>query len=518
MSRRARVAAIVSVGVFVASLDLFIVNIAFPDIQRDFTGTSLASLSWVLNAYAIVFAALLVPAGRWADRTGRKRAFLGGLALFTLASAACAAAPSIGVLIAARVVQAAGAAVLMPASLGLLLPEFPPEKRGLAIGLWAAVGGTAAAAGPVIGGLLVELSWRWVFLVNIPIGIAAIVAGARVLHEIREEGAERPDLVGAGLLTAAVATLIGGIIEGPDWGWADGRVLGLFAVALVLSVAFVVRSGRHPVPVVEPALVKVRAFAAANIAGVFFFIGFSAMLLGSVLWLTEVWGETALGAGLKIAPGPSMAALFAVGGGILSGRIGPRAVGAVGAAALRPRRRVVGDAPRSDGALRQRLPSRNADRRRRRGLRESGVGRRGDGAAAADAAGDRQRRADDVAPAGLGARRRAAGRGARDAVAGRGRRHLRRRLVDDGGRRRRLGRGVHVRRPAEGARGQRRGRDRSRRRVDGTGGSAGLTTDRPTHHAGPDALAHRLLGRPHARDHRQRDADRPGADARDHER
>jgi EmrB/QacA subfamily drug resistance transporter len=331
MSRRARVAAIVSVGVFVASLDLFIVNIAFPDIQRDFTGTSLASLSWVLNAYAIVFAALLVPAGRWADRTGRKRAFLGGLALFTVASAACAAAPSIGVLIAARVVQAAGAAVLMPASLGLLLPEFPPEKRGLAIGLWAAVGGTAAAAGPVIGGLLVELSWRWVFLVNIPIGIAAIVAGTRVLHEIREEDSPRPDLIGAWLLTASVATLIGGIIEGPDWGWADGRVLGLFAVALALSVTFAVRSGRHPVPIVEPALLKVQAFAAANVAGIFFFIGFSAMLLGSVLWFTEVWGETALGAGLKIAPGPSMAALFAVGGGILSGRIGPRAVGTIGA-------------------------------------------------------------------------------------------------------------------------------------------------------------------------------------------
>src|SRR3954469_10594917 len=203
MSHRARVAAIVSVGVFVASLDLFIVNIAFTDIQRDFDGASLASLSWILNAYAIVFAALLVPAGRWADRAGRKRAFLGGLALFTLASAACAVAPSVGVLVAARVVQAAGAAVLMPASLGLLLPEFPPEKRGLAIGLWAAVGGTAAAAGPVIGGLLVELSWRWVFLVNVPVGIAAIVAGARVLREIREENSEQPDLVGAALLTAA---------------------------------------------------------------------------------------------------------------------------------------------------------------------------------------------------------------------------------------------------------------------------------------------------------------------------
>src|ERR1700712_2826174 len=212
MSHRARVAAIVSVGVFVASLDLFIVNIAFPDIQRDFSGTSLASLSWVLNAYAIVFAALRAPGGRWAARTGRKRAFLGGLALFTAASAICAIAPSLGVLVAARVVQATGAAILMPASLGLLLPEFPPEKRGLAIGLWAAVGGTAAAAGPVIGGLLVELSWRWVFLVNVPVGIGAIVAGSRVLREIREEStAPQPDVGGAAVLVVGVASLIAAI-------------------------------------------------------------------------------------------------------------------------------------------------------------------------------------------------------------------------------------------------------------------------------------------------------------------
>ncbi|HET6505697.1 MAG TPA: DHA2 family efflux MFS transporter permease subunit [Baekduia sp.] len=332
MSHRARVAAIVSVGVFVASLDLFIVNIAFPDIQRDFDGTSLASLSWVLDAYAIVFAALLVPAGRWADRTGRKRAFLGGLALFTAASAACAAAPSVGVLIAARIVQAAGAAILTPSSLGLLLPEFPPEKRGLAIGLWAAVGGTAAAAGPVIGGLLVELSWRWVFLVNVPVGLAAIAAGARVLREVRDPDPARPDLVGAGVLTAAVATLIAAIVEGPGWGWGDPRVIGLFAAAAILLGAFAARSTRHPVPVVEPALLKVRAFAFAQVAGLFFFIGFSAMLLGSVLWLTEVWGQSAIGAGLKIAPGPATAALFAVAGGVLSARVGPRLVGAAGAA------------------------------------------------------------------------------------------------------------------------------------------------------------------------------------------
>jgi EmrB/QacA subfamily drug resistance transporter len=248
-----------------------------------------------------------------------------------VASAACAAAPSVEVLVAARVVQAAGAAILTPSSLGLLLPEFPPEKRGLAIGLWAAVGGTAAAAGPVIGGLLVELSWRWVFLVNVPVGIGAIVAGARVLREVRDEDPAVPDLIGAGVLTAAVAALIGGIVEGPDWGWGDPRTIALFAVAAVLSAIFTRRSATHPVPVVEPALLKVRAFAASQAAGLFFFVGFSAMLLGSVLWLTEVWGETALNAGLKIAPGPATAALFAVAGGVLSGRLGPRLVGTIGA-------------------------------------------------------------------------------------------------------------------------------------------------------------------------------------------
>jgi MFS family permease len=177
----------------------------------------------------------------------------------------------------------------------------------------------------------VELSWRWIFLVNVPIGIGAIVAGARVLREVRDDNPAIPDLLGAGVLTAAVATLIAAIVEGPDWGWADGRVVALFAVAVALSVVFARRSATHPVPVVEPALLKVRAFAASQAAGVFFFVGFSAMLLGGVLWLTEVWGETALTAGLMIAPGPATAALFSVAGGVLSGKVGPRLVGAVGA-------------------------------------------------------------------------------------------------------------------------------------------------------------------------------------------
>lgn len=331
MSHRARVAAIVCVGVFVASLDLFIVNIAFPDLRRDFGGASLSGLSWVLNAYAIVFAALLVPAGRWADAAGRRRAFLLGMALFTAASAACAAAPAVGVLVLARTAQAVGAAVLMPASLGLLLPAFPAERRGLALGLWAAVGGTAAAAGPVLGGLLVELSWRWVFLVNVPVGIAAIVAGTRVLEERREPGGARPDLLGAACVTGAVGLLVAGVVQGPSWGWTDPRVLGLLAAAVVLGGLFAARTARHPAPIIEPELLRVRAFAAATAAGVLFFVAFAAMLLGSVLFLTQVWHERVLTAGLMLAPGPATAALLAVPGGVLSARIGPRVVGAAGA-------------------------------------------------------------------------------------------------------------------------------------------------------------------------------------------
>src|SRR3954466_13076839 len=152
MTQPGRVLAVVSSAVFMASLDLFVVNIAFPDLARDFPDTSLAGLSWVLNGYAIVFASLLVPAGRFADRVGRKRCFLAGLGLFVAASAACAAAPSVELLVASRVVQAVGAAVLMPTSLALLLAETPAERRAAAIGVWAAMGGIAAAAGPPIGG------------------------------------------------------------------------------------------------------------------------------------------------------------------------------------------------------------------------------------------------------------------------------------------------------------------------------------------------------------------------------
>ena len=333
MTQRTRLSvAVVCLGAFMAGLDLFIVNIAFPAMKQDFSGTSLGRLSWVLNAYTIVFAALLVPAGRWADAYGRKRVFLLGLALFTAASAACAAAWSAEALTATRVLQAVGAALMVPTSLALLLPEFPPLKRSVAVAGWAAVSAVAAAAGPPIGGLLVQADWRWVFLVNVPVGIAALVIGARVLREAREPGAARPDGLGALLLAAGVAALVGGVVQGPDWGWGDPRVIGAWSLAAGLLAIVARRCLRHPAPVVDPDLVRIRPFRVAVFSAMLFFAAFGAMLLTSVLFLTGVWGHSVLQAGLEIAPGPAMAAIFSLPGARLARRVGMARVGALGTA------------------------------------------------------------------------------------------------------------------------------------------------------------------------------------------
>jgi len=330
MAQRWKVLLITSVGLFMASLDLFIVNIAFPDLAHDFDGASLPNLSWVLNAYAIVFAALLVPAGRFADQVGRKRVFIAGLTVFSLASALCALASSVPFLVAARTLQAAGGAMMIPATLGLILPAFPLEQRTLAIGIWSAVGGVAAALGPPIGGLLVQLSWRWIFVVNLPIGLITALLAVRVLDEVREPEDGRPDLLGAAELALGIGVLTLGIVKGPDWGWADGRTLAAFAAAVLLVAAFVRRSAHHHAPVIELPLLRVRSFALANLAALVFFAGFGAMLLSGVLLLTEVWGYSALKAGFALSPGPLTAAIFAIPSGRLGGRVGQRPVATAG--------------------------------------------------------------------------------------------------------------------------------------------------------------------------------------------
>jgi EmrB/QacA subfamily drug resistance transporter len=331
MQRKWRVSLIVCVGVFMSSLDLFIVNIAFPAIARHFGGVSLGSLSWILSAYAIVFAALLVPAGRWADAFGRKRAFLLGLAIFVVASTGCALAPSVGVLTVARIVQAVGGALMLPTSLGLMLPEFGPHERHVAIGVWAATGGIAAAAGPPLGGLLVQADWRWVFLVNVPIGLLGLGFGIRTLTERRELGAARPDVLGALALIVVIGSLVVAIVKGQEWGWDSAPILALLAVTAVGLPAIWWRSEHHDSPVVDPAMLRVRSFGLAVGASVLFFAGFGAMLLAGVLFLTGVWHESVLTAGLMLFPGPAMATAFSIPSARLGARVGYRIPGVIGA-------------------------------------------------------------------------------------------------------------------------------------------------------------------------------------------
>ena len=306
------VVGVLSLAVFMSSLDLFIVNLAFPYISRQYPGTSLSSLSWVLNAYTIVFAAVLVPAGRWADRVGRRRLFVIGLAGFTLGSVLCGLAPGVGTLIAARVVQAAGAGAMVPASLSLLLAAVPPAARPKAIGTWSALGALGAALGPVIGGALVQVNWRWVFWINVPVGLVAVWLAARVVPESKDPNASgRPDVIGAGLLAAAVGLVALALVKAPDWGWGSARFLGLLAAAVISGAAMVYRSRRHHSPVIELELLRARTFSGAFAASILYYAGFGAFVLSAVEFLTGVWHYSAVEAGLAIAPGPLMVLPFA---------------------------------------------------------------------------------------------------------------------------------------------------------------------------------------------------------------
>jgi NTE family protein len=319
---------ITAVCIAMAFIDATIVNIAFPNLERSFHSSSTSSVSWVLNAYNIVFASFLVAAGKIGDVFGRRRMLLAGVLVFTIGSALCAIAGSIGMLVAFRVLQALGGAMLVPCSLALVLDAFPPERRAHAVAMFSAISALAAGLGPSLGGLLIAASsWRLVFLVNVPVGVIAFALVRAGIVESRAPGHKRlPDIPGALVFAAATAALVLAIVQGQDWGWGSVRVIVAFAVALVLGAMFVVRSQRHPMPILDLSLFRVRAVAAANAITIIASIGFYGYTLVNVLFLTEVWRYSILDAGLAITPGPFIAMAVAASSSRLTERVGTRAL------------------------------------------------------------------------------------------------------------------------------------------------------------------------------------------------
>jgi len=314
------------------SLDITIVNVAFGSFVEQWP-ESRRTLTWIFSAYNIAYAAGLLTAGRLADAYGRKRAFLSGLFIFILGSLLCALSPTAIFMVGARVIQAIGGAILTPASLSLVLPEFPVERRSAAIGVWGAVGGVSAASGPTIGGYLVEnFGWQSVFLVNVPLCVVAFIIGLRLLRESRDETAPKTvDYFGALLVVLGVGLLTLVIVQSDEWGWISQRSLILFAVSFILLMAFVLRCNKVAHPVLDLRLFKLPFVTAAAISGFVFTLGFFSMIFVNTQWLQTIWGFSPSLSGLAGSPGPLAAAIVAAPAGRLATRIGHGKVVAGGA-------------------------------------------------------------------------------------------------------------------------------------------------------------------------------------------
>jgi EmrB/QacA subfamily drug resistance transporter len=317
------VVALTGVGSLMAALDTLVVATALTTIRNDL-GASVEQLEWTVNSYNLSFAVLLITAAGLGDRFGRRAWFAAGLVLFSLASAACALAPNVETLVAARAVQGAGSALLMPLGLALLSQAFPPERRGAAIGVFSAITGLAVASGPLVGGLVVHgLSWHWIFWVNVPIGLVAAALAVRTMPESR--GAAEPlDPIGLVLVSAGAFGVLWGLVRGNPQGWDSAEVLLSFAAAAVLLGAFVVWERRTPFPMLPPALFASRAFTAGNAA---IFLTFASLFTGVFFFaqlLQVVLAHDALGAGLRLVPWTVTFLTVAPAAGALADRIGER--------------------------------------------------------------------------------------------------------------------------------------------------------------------------------------------------
>jgi EmrB/QacA subfamily drug resistance transporter len=315
----------VSLGLFMIMLDNTVVNVALPSIQQSL-GLSLSELEWVVAGYALTFAALMLTGGKLADLLGRRRIFVAGLVVFTLASLACGLAGSAEVLIGARVVQGIGAAMMNPATLSIITATFPPKQRGTAIGIWAGVSALALAIGPLVGGLLSEhVDWSWIFFVNVPVGIIAIAAAYAFIDESRDTSRDqRPDVPGLVSSGIGLFALTYALIEANTHGWGSTRILGAFAVAAVSLAAFVVLELRQRRPMLDLTLFRNATFSGANVAmllvalamfGVFFYVS---------LYVQQILGYSPVEAGASFLPATILIAVLAPQIGRMVDRVGSR--------------------------------------------------------------------------------------------------------------------------------------------------------------------------------------------------
>ena len=314
---------------FVAYIDVTVVNVALPHLAADLDSSTRAT-SWAITAYNVTFTALLVTAGRYADAKGRRRIFVTGLAAFAVGSALCALAWDLPSLVAFRVVQGIGAAVLVPVSLALLLPLWPQSRRGLAIGIWGTAGALGGAMGPPVGGILTELSWRLIFVLNVPIALVVAIAAHRGLRETRASTEARVDPPGVAILAIAIGALALAVTEGPAWGWTSPAIVGLFATAALAVPILAGLERRRPEPALDLTLFRIRSFTVGTTASIMFYFAFLGYSLLSVLFLQEAWGYSPARAGLAYGVGVAVSAATNVTGGRLVDRYGSRRVASVG--------------------------------------------------------------------------------------------------------------------------------------------------------------------------------------------
>ncbi|MFP3605946.1 MFS transporter [Paraburkholderia sp. SIMBA_053] len=317
---------IASGAVFLVSLDTTMLYSVFESIRRSFAHVTPASLSWVLNAYTIVYAAMLIPAGGVADAHGRKRVFLVGVLIFISASAACGASLDVTTLVGARVCQAIGAALLTPASLSLILAAFPPSQRAFTVSMWGAVGGFAAAVGPSLGAYIAQTySWRWAFFINVPVGAISLVLGIKLLvPTARAATRRRVDVVGMALLIASVALMALALVESRGSGWTNlelGLTAGLSVGCMLLFVAWAKKVSD---PLVQLSLFRNGTYTAVNLATLTFGTAFALMFFAFFFYMTEIWQFDSVRAGLAIIPGPLTVIPVAIATGRLAGRYGHR--------------------------------------------------------------------------------------------------------------------------------------------------------------------------------------------------